>query len=76
MRKLDKEDIVNEGWSVQIFSGDRRLLCSLEPSHGWVFLLGFILGGLVAAVSLGGGDRTPPPSPPPQPATEVPSSID
>ncbi|WP_139325071.1 hypothetical protein [[Limnothrix rosea] IAM M-220] len=35
---------VSSGWSLQLYSGDRRLLWSLDPSHGWIFLIGSILG--------------------------------
>ncbi|MEA5513605.1 hypothetical protein [Nodularia sp. UHCC 0506] len=30
----------SEGWLVQVYGGDRRLLCVLELSHAWTFLLG------------------------------------
>jgi len=30
----------SEGWLVQVYSSDRRLLCVIEPSHAWTFLLG------------------------------------
>lgn len=42
MNKL--QNPVDEGWSVHIYDRRRRLLCSLEPSHGWTFLLGCLLG--------------------------------
>jgi hypothetical protein len=48
MRQSEQIDI-NEGWAVHIYGGDRRLLCSLHPSHIWLFLIGAILGGLVVA---------------------------
>jgi hypothetical protein len=38
------------GWSVQIYSSDRRLLCSLEPSHAWGFLVGISVGVVLALV--------------------------
>ncbi len=31
---------INEGWVVQVYGSNRRLLCVLEPSHGWIFLTG------------------------------------
>jgi hypothetical protein len=34
--KLDTD----EGWMVQVYGSNRRLLCALEPSHGWIFLIG------------------------------------
>ncbi len=42
MRKL--EERVDEGWMVHIYGRNRRLLCALEPSHGWSFLLGLGVG--------------------------------
>ncbi len=41
-------DNTSEGWIVQIYSGDRRLLCVLESSHAWTFLLGCGFGLLIA----------------------------
>jgi hypothetical protein len=45
---------IDNGWSIQVYSRDRRLLCSLYPSHGWAFFAGIILGFFVALVSLQG----------------------
>lgn len=33
-------DNTSEGWLVQVYGRDRRLLCVLESSHAWTFLLG------------------------------------
>jgi hypothetical protein len=41
----------NEGWSIQVYSGDRRLLCSLGSGHLWMFVAGFVAGFLIAAGS-------------------------
>jgi hypothetical protein len=38
----------SESWLVQVYSGDRRLLCVLESSHAWTFLLGCGFGLLLA----------------------------
>lgn len=46
-------EIAREGWSIQVYSGDRRLVCSLEPSHAWVFLAGLGMGFLLALIGLG-----------------------
>lgn len=43
---------IDGGWSIQIYSRDRRLLCSLYPSHGWVLLVGVALGFMFALVSV------------------------
>ncbi|WP_008315735.1 hypothetical protein [Leptolyngbya sp. PCC 6406] len=41
-------DNTSEGWLVQVYSGDRRLLCVLESPHAWTFLLGCGFGLLLA----------------------------
>ncbi|WP_416674347.1 hypothetical protein [Egbenema bharatensis] len=48
------QEALGNGWSIQIYSRDRRLLCSLDPSHGWMFLIGVVLGFIIALVSLSG----------------------
>jgi hypothetical protein len=40
----------DEGWLVQVYGSNRRLLCVLEPSHGWIFLLGCCVGLLVSVI--------------------------
>ncbi|WP_205371073.1 hypothetical protein [Thermoleptolyngbya sp. PKUAC-SCTB121] len=49
MKKLP-DQVTDGGWSVQVYSGDRRLLCSLDPSHIWMLMLGIFLG-LVMGIS-------------------------
>ena len=46
MKKLEAplQSPIDEGWSIQIYDRRRRLLCALEPSHGWTFLLGCCVG--------------------------------
>lgn len=44
--KLDTD----EGWLVQVYGSNRRLLCVLEPSHGWVFLVGCCVGLLLSVI--------------------------
>ncbi|MGF1538207.1 MAG: hypothetical protein ACFB4J_17220 [Elainellaceae cyanobacterium] len=46
MKKLQAP--VDEGWSIHVYDRKRRLLCTLEPSHGWAFGLGCIFGLLIA----------------------------
>ncbi len=41
-------DNTSEGWLVQVYGGDRRLLCVLDSSHAWTFLLGCGFGLLLA----------------------------
>ncbi|WP_421654795.1 hypothetical protein [Leptothermofonsia sp. ETS-13] len=43
---------ISDGWVIHIYGGDRRLLCSLYPSHGWAFLTGIGLGFILALLSL------------------------
>ncbi len=51
IHKLDSQ--LDEGWSVNIYGGDRSLICSFHSSHAWSFLSGLILGLLLAATWLG-----------------------
>ncbi|MGB3612953.1 MAG: hypothetical protein WBA10_04100 [Elainellaceae cyanobacterium] len=46
MKKL--QEPVEEGWSIHVYDCKRHLLCTLEPSHGWVFVFGCLFGLLVA----------------------------
>lgn len=55
--KLEKE----EGWIVQVYSSNRRLLCVLEPSHGWTFLIGCVFGLLLSIIWINIARPTPPP---------------
>lgn len=41
-----------EGWSVQIYGGNRRLLLSLDASHAWLFGAGIVVGFVVAVIGL------------------------
>lgn len=54
MKKLQEH--LDEGWSVQIYDGNRHLLFSLYPSHVWAFLAGLLLGFILALFGL--GDRS------------------
>jgi hypothetical protein len=40
----------DEGWVVQIYGRNRRLLCVLDPAHGWSFLTGCCVGLLLSAI--------------------------
>ncbi len=44
--KLD----TGEGWLVQVYGSNRRLLCVLDPSHGWIFLVGCCMGLLLSVI--------------------------
>ncbi len=41
-------DNTSEGLLVQVYSGDRRLLCVLDSSHAWTFFWGGLCGLLLA----------------------------
>ena len=40
-------DSTHEGWLVQVYSNNRRLLCVLDASHAWTFVLGCGFGLLL-----------------------------
>ncbi|HIK54191.1 MAG TPA: hypothetical protein IGS37_03375 [Synechococcales cyanobacterium M55_K2018_004] len=67
-------NVGKRGWAINIYDGDRRLLCTLDPSHGWAFATGIVLGGLLV-LGWTVSDRPPSTSPfvPPQTA---PLSVD
>ncbi|MEL6602051.1 MAG: hypothetical protein AAFP20_02360 [Cyanobacteria bacterium J06614_10] len=48
MNDLQERTIpAQEGWSIHIYNGNRHLLCTVGPSHGWAFGLGILTGGLM-----------------------------
>lgn len=57
--KLDTD----EGWVVQVYGGNRRLLCVLEPSHGWIFLIGCSVGLLLSVIWINATRYSPPAEP-------------
>ncbi|MEM9006710.1 MAG: hypothetical protein AAGE59_24685 [Cyanobacteria bacterium P01_F01_bin.86] len=59
--KLDTD----EGWVVQVYGGNRRLICVLEPSHGWIFLIGCGVGLLLAVIWVNIARYSLPLDPPP-----------
>lgn len=58
MQKL-QNPISYEGWSIQVYGSDRKLLCSLYPSHAWMFAVGILIGFAIAFVSLNQERPTP-----------------
>lgn len=60
-------DNPREGWLVQVYGGDRRLLCVLESSHAWTFLVGCGVGLLLAVGWFNLASASP--AAPPAPAT-------
>lgn len=62
-------DPPSAGWLVQIYRGDRRLLCVLDASHAWTFLWGCGFGLLLAVGWFNFASQRPPtpaaPSTPP-----------
>jgi hypothetical protein len=57
-----------EGWAVQVYSSDRRLICSLDPSHGWAFLLGLLLGIVPVLIGINASSQATP-----RPAVSMPA---
>lgn len=53
----------DDGWLVQVYGRNRRLLCVLEPSHGWLFLLGCGVGVLLAIIWVNMARYNPPVEP-------------
>lgn len=70
-KKTQPKMDTNEGWLVQVYGSNRRLLCVLEPSHGWMFLLGCGVGLLVAVIWINVARHSPPVEP--APPTELPT---
>lgn len=52
--KLDTD----EGWVIQVYGGNRRLLCVLGPSHGWIFLVGCCVGLLLSVIWINSGPNS------------------
>ncbi len=50
----------DEGWVVQVYGSNRRLLCVLEPSHGWIFLIGCGVGLLLSIIWINLARYSPP----------------
>ncbi len=68
------EQKLDEGWVVQVYGSNRRLLCVLEPSHGWIFLIGCGFGLLLSVIWINAARYSPPlePTPPTEsPALQV-----
>jgi len=68
---------IQEGWAIHVYSCDRRLLCTLEPSHGWMFMVGLALGltlGIIGYNLPHGAATTA--SPDPSPDIVAPLQID
>ncbi len=51
MQRL-QNPVSTEGWSIQIYGSDRRLLVSLDASHAWLFGVGIAVGFAIALLSL------------------------
>lgn len=65
-KKSQPQIETNEGWLVQVYGSNRRLLCVLEPSHGWIFLAGCCVGLLISVIWINAARYSPPlePTPP------------
>ncbi len=49
-QKLKASTSTDEGWAIQVYGQNRRLLCVLDASHGWVFLMGCGIGLLLSVI--------------------------
>ena len=38
------------GWAIQVYGRNRRLLCVLDASHGWIFITGCCVGLLLSLI--------------------------
>ena len=52
MNKQEQELRSLGGWAINIYGSDRRLLCSLNPSHCWSLLTGLLVGMMLAFASI------------------------
>ncbi|WP_017301018.1 hypothetical protein [Nodosilinea nodulosa] len=59
-----------EGWAIHVYDRDRRLLCTVEPSHGWMFVAGLALGLMLAIVGYN-LPQTPTTAAPPRPNSDM-----
>lgn len=50
----------DEGWVVQVYGSNRRLLWVLEPSHAWIFLIGCGVGLLLSVIWINAARYSPP----------------
>lgn len=66
-----------DGWAIHIYDRNRRLLCTLEPLHGWIFAAGIGVG-LVLALALSSMTVPSAPRPVPQvsPTMTAPLQVD
>lgn len=61
----------NEGWIIQVYDSNRRLLHVLEPSHAWIFLAGCCMGLLISVIWVNAARYNSPANP--TTPTEVPA---
>ncbi|MEM8806632.1 MAG: hypothetical protein AAGF01_11450 [Cyanobacteria bacterium P01_G01_bin.38] len=52
MKNVKVNTALDEGWTVHVYDRNRRLRCTLDTSHGWVFGTGVGLGILVALLGV------------------------
>ncbi|MBD1914315.1 MULTISPECIES: hypothetical protein [Cyanophyceae] len=53
------------GWAIHVYNCDRRLLCTIGPSHGWVFMSGLAFGLVVSIIGYNLPHSSAAASPPP-----------
>ncbi|MBE9077006.1 hypothetical protein IQ241_06795 [Romeria aff. gracilis LEGE 07310] len=52
MNGLKLDAPLDEAWVVHIYDRNRRLRCTLSPSHVWTFFAGLGMGALAAIVGV------------------------
>jgi len=48
--KATLDRTLDSGWTVHIYNRQRQLLCTLTSSHGWSFVAGTVVGGVLAVI--------------------------
>mgnify|MGYP003565742209 CR=1 FL=1 len=57
------ESSLDTGWTIHIYDRQRKLVCTLNPSHGWSFAAGTAVGLLLAVIGFNLSTPQVPPSP-------------
>ena len=52
MKNLKLDAPLDDGWVIHVYDRNRRLCCSLDPSHSWAFGTGLGLGLLIAVIGM------------------------
>lgn len=58
VKSLERD--LDQSWIIHVYGPNRRLVCTLDPSHGWVFAVGLVLGLMVGVGASSHSATTPP----------------